>query len=412
MGSRRFAVVGVVAAAALVAVSTNASAAPAKDGRAVAAAANGAQARAAAVPLTPSEFVPVSPVRVLDTRSGAAVGPGSSVVVDLTSLTPANATAVVLNVTGTQPTTGTFITVYPADEARPGASNLNLVANQTRANSVTVGINPSVRQVALYNNTGRTHLIADFAGYYIDGDASLYNTMTPVRTLDTRNGGGPVGPAGTVTLNLTQYVPDSATAVTFNLTGVGATQSTFVTAYPTGQTRPLASSLNLSPGEIVPNQVTVQLGANKSVTLFNGNGNVHLIADLAGYYGSTGNWFVPITPQRALDTRDPDQAPGLEPSYFIALTDWSPDIAGVAANLTGVNPSTPQFITVWPGGDDQPFTSNLNLVTGQVAANAVNVGIGFEDHPDINANSINFANNAGYVDVVFDIAGFFVTSNI
>lgn len=410
MGSRRFAVVGAVAATALLAGVANASAAS-SDGRAVEVKASGTQARAAAVPLTPSEFVPVSPVRVLDTRNSAAVGPNGVVEVDLTALTPANATAVVLNVTGTQPTAGTFVTVYPADESRPAASNLNLVAGQTRANSVTVGMNPSVRKVALYNLNGNTHLVADLAGYYIDGDGSLYNTRTPFRALDTRNS-GPVGPGGETTLNLSGVLPATATAVTFNLTGVSATQSTFVTAYPALQTRPVASSLNIAPGEIVPNQVTVQLDATKSVKLFNGNGSVHLIADVAGFYDTTGSWFVPITPQRALDTRDPEQAPGLTPDYFLALTSWEEDIVGVAANLTGVNPDTPQFITVWPGGAAQPFTSNLNLVTGQVAANAVNVGIGYEGHPDIEERSINFANNAGYVDVVFDIAGFFVTDNV
>jgi hypothetical protein len=406
MDSRRFAVVGAVAAATLLVGVANASAAP-SDGRAVEVNVSGTQARAAAVPLTPSKFVPVSPVRVLDTRNSAPVGPNGVVEVDLTSLTPTNATAVVLNVTGTSPTAGTFITVYPADESRPAASNLNLVAGQTRANSVTVGINPSFRKVALYNLNGNTHVVADLAGYYLDGDGSLYNTMTPVRALDTRNS-GPVGPGGQVTLNLSAQLPASATAVTFNLTGVSATQGTFVTAYPTGSGRPVASSLNIAPGEIVPNQVTVQLGTNRSVNLFNGNGNVHLIADVAGYYAGTGNWFVPISPQRALDTREPLQAPGLDPSGFIGLTGWEPEIVGVAANLTGVNSNASQFITVWPGVAAQPATSSLNLVAGQVAANAVNVGIGYEGHPDIQDRSINFANNNGYVDVVFDIAGFFV----
>ncbi|TDV53925.1 hypothetical protein [Actinophytocola oryzae] len=47
-------------------------------------------------------------------------------------------------------------------------------------------------------------------------------------------------------------------------------------------------------------------------------------------------------------------------------------------------------------------------VPGQVAVNAVNAGIGYENHPDIQARTINFANNAGHVDVVFDVAGYFV----
>lgn len=410
MASRRFVVVGAVAAAALVAGVANASAAAAPEGRAVEARTHLSAARAA-MDEVDSTFVPVSPTRVLDTRNnGAPVGPGGAVTVDLNTLTPANASAVVLNVTGTQPTAGTYVTVYPAGQARPTASNLNLVAGQTRANQVTVAINSADRKIALYNFLGSTHLVADLSGYYVAGTgSSKYNTVTPYRALDTRNGGGAVGPGGTRTIDLSGSLPADATAVTFNLTGVDATTGTFVTAYPAGQSRPLASNVNLNPGEVVPNQVTVQLGSNRSVTLFNGNGNVHLIADVAGYYSTTtGNVFFPFSPERWMDTREPDQAPGLEPSYFIGLLIGDGTVKGVAANLTGVNANAAQFITVWPGGATRPFTSNLNLVAGQVAANAVNVGVAYEPNPNIAGYSTNFANNNGYVDVVFDVSGVFL----
>jgi hypothetical protein len=411
MASRSFAVVGVVAAAALVAGVAQAAAAPsATDGRAVVARTHQATARAA-VDETPSTFVPVSPTRVLDTReNGAPVGPGGLVNVDLNALTPSNATAVVLNVTGTQPTASTYVTVYPAGEARPTASNLNLVAGQTRANQVTVALNSADRRISLFNFQGATHLVADLSGYYVGNTASSrYTTVTPYRALDTRGNGGPVGPGGTRTVDLSTTLPAGATAVTFNLTAVEATTGTFVTAYPAGQSRPLASNVNVNPGENVPNQVTVQLGTNRSVTLYNGFGNVQLIADVAGYYApGVGNVLIPFSPERWLDTRDPEQAPGLDPSYFLGLIVGTPDIKGVVANLTGAGPTAPQFITVWPGGAGRPFTSNLNLVTGQVAANAVNVGVAFEPNPNINNYAIDFANNNGYVEVIFDVSGIFV----
>jgi hypothetical protein len=409
MGSRRFVLVGAVATAAVLAGMANASAAPSSDTtsdrRAVEVGAHLPAARAAVDPIE-SEFVPVSPVRVLDTRTtGAPVPQGGTVTVDLTSRTPANATAVVLNVTGTQPTGGTFITVYPAGEARPDASNLNLVPGQTRANAVTVGLDSADRRISLYNNFGNTHLIADLAGYYIDGAASRYNAVQPGRVLDTR-GSGPVGPGGTVAVSF-PWLPDSATAVTLNVTGVSATTNTFVTAFPNGQSAPLASNLNLGPNETVPNQVTVPLGANKTVRLLNGNGFVHLIADEVGYYqNGVGDRFVPLSPVRAMDTREFHD--GLTPDIFIALTGWPSDVTGVVGNLTGTNPEAAGYVVVWPGGQPVPNTSNLNLVPGQTAPNLVTVGIGFESHPDIQDRSINFANSAGYVDVIFDVAGFFV----
>lgn len=407
MGSRRFVIVGAVATAAVLAGVVNASAAPAgtSDRRAVEVNAHFTAKRAAVDPIE-SDFVPVSPVRVLDTRnSGAPVPQGGTVTVDLSSRTPANATAVVLNVTGTQPTGGTFVTVYPAGEPRPDASNLNLVPGQTRANAVTVGLDSADRRISLYNNAGNTHLIADLAGYYVDGAASRYTAVQPGRVLDTR-GTGPVGPGGTVAVSF-PWLPNSATAVTLNVTGVSASTNTFVTAFPNGQPAPLASNLNLGPGETVPNQVTVPLGANKTIVLLNGNGFVHLIADEVGYYASDhGDRFVPLSPVRAMDTREFND--GLTPGIFIALTGWPTDVSGVVGNLTGTNPTASGYVVVWPGGQPTPNTSNLNLVPGQTAPNAVTVGIGYESHPDIQDRSVNFANSAGYVDVIFDVAGFFV----
>jgi hypothetical protein len=410
MGSRKYVIVGAISAAAVLAGMANASAAPSSDTDrgAVKVSAHLPAARAAVEPIE-SQFVPVSPVRVLDTRNGGTpVGQGGSVTVDLTSRTPADATAVVLNVTGTAPTGGTYVTVYPAGESRPEASNLNLVPGQTRANSVTVGLDSADRRVTLYNNAGNTHLIVDLAGYYVGGtSASRYTTVQPGRVFDSRNSTGPVGPGGGVDVSM-PWLPNSATAVTLNITGVSATTNTFVTAYPAGQGLPLASSLNVGPGETVPNQVTVALGANKTVRLYNGNGSVHLIADEVGYYATDqGNNFVPISPVRALDTRFDGGGP-LEAGVFLALTDWPAEFQGLVGNLTGTNPSNAGYVVVWPGGQPTPGTSNLNLVPGQTAANAVTVGIGYEPNPAIQDRSVNFANSSGTVDVIYDVAGFFV----
>ncbi|MBB4904142.1 hypothetical protein [Actinophytocola algeriensis] len=404
------------AAVALLAGTVTANAEPAGAGRdgvlaepLQSAAARG-DARAADDPLG-SYFVPVSPVRVLDTRSGAKVGQRGQVTVDLSARTPASATAVVLNVTGTETTASTFITAYPTGEARPEASNLNLGAGKTRANAVVVATSYE-RQVTLYNNSGSTHLVADLAGYYMLDTASRFTPTAPRRVLDTRNS-APVGQGGVVNVNLS-YLPASATAVTFNLTGVGATASTYVTAYPYGQARPTASNMNLSPNEVVPNQVTVQLGTNRWISLYNNTGRTHLIVDVAGYYASDrGYQFVPTIPFRQMDTR-PDFP--LDPSFFLALPGWDSEsasmtIVGVAANLTGVGATSSTYVKVWPGGQDEPPTSNLNVVPGQVVANAVTVGIGYEDHPQIQDRTVNFANNSGYVDVIFDVAGLFVQYN-
>jgi hypothetical protein len=69
-----------------------------------------------------------------------------------------------------------------------------------------------------------------------------------------------------------------------NTTAVLPTGGSFLTVWPTGVTRPLASNLNFVPGDIIPNLVQVGIGSNGKVSLFNNAGAVNLVADLTGYF--------------------------------------------------------------------------------------------------------------------------------
>ena len=53
----------------------------------------------------------------------------------------------------------------------------------------------------------------------------------------------------------------------------------------TGSPRPtFGSNLNFAPHQIVPNAVTVKLGTGGQLRVYNDQGQVHLVADLAGYF--------------------------------------------------------------------------------------------------------------------------------
>ncbi|HJP75731.1 MAG TPA: hypothetical protein VJ914_15790 [Pseudonocardiaceae bacterium] len=363
-----------------------------------------------------SLFTPMTPLRVLDTRDGtgtggvvAPVGAEQQIKVNLTGKIPASATAIVLNLTGTNPTSGTYVTVQPNPNS-PN-SNLNLVAGETRANAVTVAVDPS-DQVQFFNFAGSVDLVADLAGYYTPGPGAGFTSTSPTRVLDTRAGTGtggvvaPVGADSAITLDLSGQVPAAATAVTLNLTGVDATAGTYVTAWPDGAQRPLASNLNLVAGEIVPNQVTVELSADRKIDLYNFAGTTDLVADLAGYYATgAGNPFYPLTPIRALDTRDADgnsvSPIGPDQSIDVDLSPWLPAAATAAEfNLTGTNTTDPTYVTAWPAGTAKPLASNLNLVAGQTAANLATVALG-------NGGHLSIGNFQGNVDVLVDLAGYF-----
>ena len=69
-----------------------------------------------------------------------------------------------------------------------------------------------------------------------------------------------------------------------NVTATEPTALSFLTAWPAGEARPLASNLNYGPGQTVPNLVVVKVGAGGVVNLYNSSGSTHVVADLAGWY--------------------------------------------------------------------------------------------------------------------------------
>jgi hypothetical protein len=128
---------------------------------------------------TGSTYTTTGPCRVFDTRTGgglcagalsvpkAPVGAQAFIKVKVAGVggVPANATAVVLNVTAVGATVpGTFITVYP-DPTRPLASNLNVNNAGAIPNLVIVPIGAD-GSVDFYNAKGTVNLIADVAGYF------------------------------------------------------------------------------------------------------------------------------------------------------------------------------------------------------------------------------------------------------
>lgn len=125
-----------------------------------------------------ASFVPITPCRLMDTRPTSTVGPRNTPLGANETYTaqvtgsngqctiPAEATAIVINVTGVSPTARTFVTLFPADASKPNASNLNFVAGQSPTpNLVTVTLS-ATGAVKLYNSAGTVHLLGDIAGYY------------------------------------------------------------------------------------------------------------------------------------------------------------------------------------------------------------------------------------------------------
>ena len=242
-----------------------------------------------------AQYHPLVPVRILDTRDGGvAVGAGSVidvVVAGVGGVPVSGVGAVVLNVTATGATEGGYLTVFPAGSSRPLASNVNFVAGESVPNAVIAKVGAGGK-VSVYNSVGATHVVVDVQGWFAETSSS-YTPLVPVRILDTRDGGVAVGAGSVIDVVVAGVggVPVSGVgAVVLNVTATGATEGGYLTVFPAGSSRPLASNVNFVAGESVPNAVIAKVGAGGKVSVYNSVGATHVVVDVQG-------WFAEGAPQ-------------------------------------------------------------------------------------------------------------------
>ncbi len=253
------------------------------------------------VPNVPGAFGPLSPSRLLDTRDSTPLGADSALTFQVGGVSgiPTNASAVVFNLTVTEPQSFGFISAYASGVARPNASSINFGPGQTIPNSVTVPVGADGKVMLFNRSSGTTHLIADVSGYYLSGTPIVpgaFAPMGPSRLLDTRSS-VPAGADGVVSFQVggVSGIPENVSAVMFNLTVTEPRSFGFISAYASGAGRPNASNVNFGGGQTVANTVTVPVGADGKVTLFNrSSGTTQLVADVSGYF--MGKLMPPKTP--------------------------------------------------------------------------------------------------------------------
>ena len=329
---------------------------------------------------------------------------------------PANATAVVLNITAVNPSVAGYITVWPCGVERPLASNVNYVAGDVKPNGVIAPLGGN-GAVCFYSQSD-TDLVVDIAGWFA-GDT--FAGATPQRLVDTREGRGVVTPDVPLSIDMTALqattsegvattVP-SISAASLNVTVVNPQGAGYVTVYPCDVPKPTASNVNFAAGDVVANGVIAPVSASGEICVF-ASVPTDIVVDLAGWFPGSG--FTAAAPARLIDTRDETGGPAgmLMPAspLNVAVHNAALTISGssqlvpfaataAALNVTVVNPQAAGFVTVWPCSATQPVASNLNFKAGQIVANNVIAPIG-------TSGSVCFYSNVP-TDIVVDIAGYF-----
>ncbi len=415
------------------------------------------------VAFSQAPYTAVPPFRVCDTRPAASgitanqcdTGVGSGPILQNTSravkvtggLVPSTATAIVVNLTAIAPTHGTFVTLFPTGGSHT-TSNVNPLTGQVVAVLAEVAIGTG-GDISVYNNMGSINVALDVEGYVNSTSTGLFTPTAPTRICDTRAAGGgvssnqcdnsapgahPIGPNGVLTINTTAAgspIPSSGvtvTAVVFNLTAIGPTVRTVLTAYPGNlPTHPIVSNINVEAGKALANRVIVPVpsgcvGATCTIKLWNSLGLVNVAVDIDGWFGTgagagTAQFTALPSPARVCDTVSGGNAqgcstPGTVPAggvlnINVTGIDGIPALGSahspvaLVANITAFNATTGTFITVYPGNLATPNASDINVSTFFPVTNLVVVGI------DPATGTINLFNDLGNINLIVDVYGYY-----
>jgi hypothetical protein len=177
----------------------------------------------------------------------------------------------------------------------------------------------------------------------------------------------------------------------------------YLTVWPTGQTRPVTSTLNDYTGTIVANSAIVQAGTGGDVAVYPSNAT-NLLIDVNGYFaplGTGGYNLYALTPCRVLDTRSNGGAFTGKLVVNVASSPCEPPSTAQAYvfNATVVPSGALGYVTLWPDGEAQPGVSTLNAADGAITSNMAIV-------PNTDGKTDAYAGN-GTTQLILDISGYF-----
>ena len=388
---------------------------------------NGTVSVIGTTPPTALQFVPLSqPCRAVDTRpANGGNGPipggtfqnfaisGAGTCGTLTS-----AAAYSMNVSVVPNGPLGYLTVWPAGQPRPLASTLNSLDGRIKANAAIIpaGTNGQISVYAL--NT--TNVVVDINGYFapVSGSTLAFYPLPPCRVADTRKSNFPqgLGPPFLTSgqerafpiLNATtcNIPPTGVAAYSLNFSVVPHGSLFYMTVWPTGQTRPVVSTLNDIPGQIIANAAIVVAGTGGNVSVYPTN-DTDLVIDINGYFATAGPGGLSlygVQPCRVIDTRKVGAG-----NPFSGTLSPPVDVvdAGCAAsslaqayvfNASVVPVGALGYLTLWPDGATQPLVSTLNALDGSISSNMAIV-------PSTNGKVDAFA--SGITQLILDISSYF-----
>jgi hypothetical protein len=345
-------------------------------------------------------FVPVTPTRLLDTRSGASLplGPGGRIDVPVTGRAGIpgaknGTTAVLLSVSAVCPSRGTFTRVWPTGQSEPSTSNLNTPTRAARTTTVVAPVG-ALGQVSLSGGGGVMNLVVDVLGYFSTNSASRFGATT----LRVHDSTWFSGQTRTFSLPALAGIPaGNVDAVVATVAAVSPSRAGFVqnrlgSAY--------ATVLNYRAGADEVNQVVLPV-RNGKITLTNGGSRVRLIVDVVGVFTSTSatrQRVAAVSPKRAYDGYL-----GTGSTHDVLVRGGSTgvpaDAGTVLVNLTAAGGASATGVTAWPASGGRPIRVDVYSAVRDDHAGMSWVPVGKD-------GKITVRNSSGSHRVIVDIVGY------
>ena len=310
-----------------------------------------------------------------------------------------------------------YLTVWPTGQSRPLVSTLNSLDGRIKANAAIVpaGANGEVSVYA----TDTTNVILDVNGYFTpaSGSTLAFYPLPPCRIADTRHDTYPpgLGPPYLTggqerafpILNATAcHIPSSAAAYSLNFAVVPHGPLGYMTVWPTGQTRPVVSTLNDIPGQIIANAAIVVAGTSGNVSVYP-TSDTDVVIDINGYFATAGTGGLSlygVQPCRVIDTRKigsglPFSGTLSPPVDVLNSACGTSSLAqAYVFNASVVPTGELGYLTLWPDGTTQPLVSTLNALDGSISSNMAIV-------PSTNGKVDAYA--SGITQLILDISSYF-----
>ena len=216
----------------------------------------------------------------------------------------------------------------------------------------------------------------------------------PERVLDTRDDApGRLSAGQTIEIDVSDVVPDDATAVAAYITAAGVTGPGHLSAHPCLDEPPPSSFTNYS--NTARGAVTITpLTPDRTFCVFT-HASAHLVVDVQAAFVPDALRFTPLPqPARLLDTRGTDRSKRIE-------LDVPDGAEAVAVNITAIRSPGAGHVTAHPCLEPVPESATLNYQANEVVASSAYIPVSGDGTICLDTHT--------ELDLVVDLTGMFST---